>query len=402
MTGKSKKNLANKKSLVTLVFLLLFSISAYSETPRLSDKAEISLMTCSPGTEIYAVFGHTAIRVLDRENNIDYTYNYGVFSMGWDNFYWKFSLGETYYMLQKEPTARFVRVYNYYNRGIKAAVLNLSMTEKQRLFDALENEALPENRTYLYNYFFNNCSTKAKDVIFSVERSAIEYKGDIPQKSFRDYINEYTANNPMYQYILSLPLGAETDRTTSREESMFLPDCLDKELQNACYSSDKLPIFVDTYTILPSPKVEEISFFSAFNLVFIGICLLIVLVSIFSKRLLLFVDYTLLLIFTIGGLILAFLALFSLHPCVKTNLNILWLNPLCIVLIIQLIRSKKAILTRRLFKIYAVLIVLFLILTAFGMQYVHYLTVILLISYLIRIFFVLRKSDYSAAERNKL
>ncbi|MFV0345759.1 MAG: DUF4105 domain-containing protein [Bacteroidales bacterium] len=358
----------------------------------MSNDAEISLMTCSPGTEIYAVFGHTAIRVLDRKNNIDYTYNYGVFSMGWDNFYWKFALGETYYMLQKEPTARFVRVYNYYNRGIKAAVLNLSHIEKQKLFDALENEALPENRSYLYNYFFNNCSTKAKDAIFSVERSAIEYKEDIPKKSFREYINEYTENSPMYQYILSLPLGVETDRTASREESMFLPDCLDKELQNAYYSSDKSPIFSNTYTILPTPETEEVSFFSAFNLVFIGICLLIVLVSVFSKRALLFVDYTLLLIFTLGGLLLAFLALFSLHPCVKINLNILWLNPLCIVLFVQLIRSKKAKLTRHLFKIYAAFIVLFILLTTIGIQYVHYLTIILLISYLIRIAFVLKKT----------
>ncbi|MFV0507323.1 MAG: DUF4105 domain-containing protein [Bacteroidales bacterium] len=383
--------LLKNRPLLTLVLLLIY-INAFSTTPKLSTDAEISLMTCSPGNEIYTVFGHTAIRVKDQKNNIDNTYNYGVFSMGWDNFYWKFALGKTYYMLQKEPTAGFVRVYNYYNRGINAATLNLNPDEKQKLFEDLENEALPENRTYLYNYFFNNCSTKAKDAILSVKHSAVQYDAPLPNKSFRDYINEHTKNTPLYQFILSLPLGMETDRIASREESMFLPAYLEKELNNAHYSSDKSPIFTNTYTILPSPTpTKKSSNFSVFNLIFIGLCLSIPIVSLLSKRSLLFIDYTLLTIFTLGGLVLAFLALFSLHPCVQTNLNLLWLNPLCIILIIQLIRNKKAKLTRRLFRIYALLIIIFTLLSTIGLQYAHYLTMILLCCYLIRIACMMQK-----------
>ena len=137
------------KSAVILVATLAYVVS-FSQEIILSDQAEISVITCGPGQEqVFTAFGHSAFRVFDPVNGIDAAFNYGVFDFDQPNFYLNFARGHNYYRLAVQDYKRFEYAYQYYNRYIVAQVLNLNINQKQRLFNYLQWNALPENQYYL-------------------------------------------------------------------------------------------------------------------------------------------------------------------------------------------------------------------------------------------------------------
>ncbi len=147
-----------------LLALLLISLSAKTQT-LLSSKAEISLITCGPYQgELYSAFGHSAIRILDPEFNIDYAFNYGVFDFDQPNFYLNFARGRNDYLLAVYNFSDFKGPYLRDNRYIHEQILQLTQDQKQKIFDFLIWNAQSENRTYRYDYFYNNCSSKVRDV----------------------------------------------------------------------------------------------------------------------------------------------------------------------------------------------------------------------------------------------
>ncbi len=153
-----------KKILSLLLFVTYMSNAQLSEhSIKLSDQAEISVVTCGPfHGEVYSAFGHSAFRVSDPTQGIDAIYNYGVFDYDQPNFYLNFALGKNKYMLGVQDYKRFRDVYIYYNRFIHEQSLDLNNFQKQKLFSYLEWNARPENQYYYYDYFYNNCATKIK------------------------------------------------------------------------------------------------------------------------------------------------------------------------------------------------------------------------------------------------
>ncbi|HEY9048371.1 MAG TPA: DUF4105 domain-containing protein, partial [Ohtaekwangia sp.] len=141
-----------------LLFLFLCITSfSYAQAIQLSEQATISVITFGPWQgELYSAFGHSAFRVYDPEQNIDEAYNYGVFNFNQPNFYLNFARGYMYYQLGVFDYPRFRDVYIYYNRYIHEQVLNLTPAQKQKIYDFLQWNALPENEQYRYDYFFDN------------------------------------------------------------------------------------------------------------------------------------------------------------------------------------------------------------------------------------------------------
>ena len=148
-----------------ILFISFLSFTSQSQSIPLSEQAEVSLITCGPGTELYAAFGHTAFRVRDPKVGFDRVYNYGTFDFNDPNFYTNFTKGDLRYFLSAYDFGRFLRTYHKEKRWVTGQVLNLQQTDVQKIFDYLENNAKRENREYFYDYFFNNCSTKPYDVI---------------------------------------------------------------------------------------------------------------------------------------------------------------------------------------------------------------------------------------------
>ncbi|WKK67373.1 DUF4105 domain-containing protein [Lutimonas zeaxanthinifaciens] len=210
-----------------LLLFVLISASCFSQRIELSSKAEISVITCGPGTnELYASFGHSAFRVLDLENKIDRVYNYGTFDFDTPNFYLKFSRGKLLYQLRAYNFGNFLRSYHRENRWVKGQVLDLSREQVQQVFNFVEENTLPENRSYKYDFFYDNCSTKLYDVLEDVLGDKLVFKANFDKEdlSHRDLIELYMGHQPWADFGIDLALGADIDRKASSKDYMFLPD----------------------------------------------------------------------------------------------------------------------------------------------------------------------------------
>ena len=147
-----------------LVFVFL-TLQIQAQDFKLSEYAAISILTCEPGTDLYASFGHSAIRVQDPMMQLDIIYNYGIFDFYAPNFYTNFIKGKLTYTLGRQYFSDFLFEYEMENRSVKEQVLRLDKNSRDRLFNFLEKNYRPENRDYAYDFFFNNCATKIRDLI---------------------------------------------------------------------------------------------------------------------------------------------------------------------------------------------------------------------------------------------
>ena len=158
-----------------MAILLLFP--GYLPAQEERDSVVVSLITCWPGSEVYELCGHEALRVRGWQNGVpvDTVWNYGVFDFNEPNFVYRFVKGETDYMLAGYPFAWFLPEYEATHRRVVEQDLNLTGEEAERLVAMLQKEGRPENRTYRYNYVRDNCSTRILDRIDSVAGKPVIY-----------------------------------------------------------------------------------------------------------------------------------------------------------------------------------------------------------------------------------
>ena len=150
-------------TLLIFLFTLLGFHQLYAE--RLSNDARVSVLTCGTGNEVYALFGHTAIRITDEATNLDVVYNYGAFDFATPNFVGKFAKGNLQYFATAESFGDFLLQYRYEQRGIVEQQLNLTTAQKQTLFDELNRVLTSEEGTYTYKFIDKNCTNMAVDII---------------------------------------------------------------------------------------------------------------------------------------------------------------------------------------------------------------------------------------------
>ena len=244
--------------LTWLAVLLLSAMNLGAQTLPLSPRAEISVITCGRGAdELYSAFGHSAIRVYDPVNRIDYAYNYGVFDFDQPNFYLNYTKGLLLFKLGVYAYPDFVNSYVYYNRWVTEQVLNLSPGQKQRIFDYLEWNALPENETYRYDYFYNNCANKVRDVFALTLGDSLHFDDSYITTSYtiRQLTDLYLTDQPWGDLGIDICLGLPMDKKASPYEYMFLPDYVLSSFDHATVSRGgkeeplvkaKIPVFLNT------------------------------------------------------------------------------------------------------------------------------------------------------------
>ena len=328
-----------KVFLVIAIFLCVMNVKA--QQVSISDSAVVSLLTCSPGEEVYSKFGHTAIRIADRNNNIDVIFNYGIFSFETSNFYYKFIKGETDYQLGIYDTRNFLPEYAQRNSMVVEQVLNLSPAEKRDLFNLLMQNYLPENRTYRYNFIFDNCATRPRDKILASLHGYVKFQENYESKTFRQLVGSYVGNDTWLKFGIDLVFGIRADRIASESESMFLPEVLMGEFQTAQITAREggtKKLISERRILVQKTDTKEESNFWLFKPMAFSILLLIIGSAITfwdTKRRYYYKPFDAFLFGLTGvaGLIIAYLMFFSLHPLVKSNLNILWLNPLSLIIV---------------------------------------------------------------------
>lgn len=337
------KKVSMKKNIL-LIFIVLSILKTFSQEFSISDSAVISLITCSPGEEVYSKFGHTAIRIKDTQKGIDLVFNYGIFSFQTEDFYYKFIKGETDYQLGVYETSFFLPEYAARNSMVWEQILNLTYAEKKNLVKLLLYNYRPENRIYRYNFVFDNCATRPRDKILEALQGFARFQNLSDSKSFRQWIGIYTGTDTWLKFGIDLVFGLDADRSATRSESMFLPEVLMYEFQVGQIADPKTgnrKLVADKITLVNKRnEVEKTTFwlFKPFSvslvLLFAGV--LLTFWDISRKRIFKPFDTGLLILTGLGGVIIAFLMFFSVHPLVKQNLNILWMNPLNLILAVIL------------------------------------------------------------------
>ena len=354
---------ALKGVLLTLILVSSAPVAAQEDIPPM-DSVEFSLLTCQPHDEVYSLYGHTAIRYHElRPGGLDWAFNYGVFDFKKPHFVARFVFGLTDYELGAYPYKYFVKEYRRFGSMVTEQVLNLTDEEKMALHDALAINLRPENKIYRYNYFYNNCTTKARDIIESCINGKVEYAGRKDYTpSYRDMVHSMTRNNPWSRFGNDLLLGIKADWKTDLRQQEFLPDNLLYDFDHAqIYSNGSYrPLIKERRIAVPAGVQIIESGFPLSPLACAAILLAVGIVIFFvewrKKRV--FVLWDVLLMMTTGtiGIVLT-LMLFSQHPTVSLNLQIILCNPLPWLFLWPVIRGRET----RYWKITAILAVLFLI-----------------------------------------
>lgn len=347
-----------KKGLLYIVLTFILSVvnaTAGAQSMCNPDSIQISLLTCSPGKEVWAQYGHTAIRYYDKESGEDLAINYGIFSLDQTYFIPRFVLGMTDYRMGVQPMDMFLAQYSYEGRGVVEQVLNLSAEDKEVIYKALQENMKPENVVYRYNYFFDNCTTRARDMLVNHLHGKVVYPPAEEDATFRSMIHKWNNKYEWSQFGEDLLLGVNADRKTTKSEQQFLPENLRSDFDKARYNGKPLVketnILLDAETEVAEP-VFPLSPLSI-ALIFAVISLVMMLFSYRRQQVYWAWDLALMLTSGLMGIIF-FVMIFSQHPCVSLNFILLFFNPLPLFFLYSTIKKKKVIW----WKIWGVLIIL--------------------------------------------
>lgn len=347
-----------KKGLLYIVLTFILSVvnaTVGAQSMTNPDRIQISLLTCSPGKEVWAQYGHTAIRYYDKESGEDLAINYGIFSLDQTYFIPRFVLGMTDYRMGVQPMDMFLAQYSYEGRGVIEQVLNLSAEDKEVIYKALQENMKPENVVYRYNYFFDNCTTRARDMLVNHLHGKVVYPPAEEDATFRSMIHKWNNKYEWSQFGEDLLLGVNADRKTTKSEQQFLPENLRSDFDKARYNGK--PLVKETNILLDAEtEVAEPTFpLSPLSVALIFAVISLVMMLFSYRRQQVYWAWDLALMLTSGLMgIIFFVMIFSQHPCVSLNFILLFFNPLPLFFLYSTIKKKKVIW----WKIWGVLIIL--------------------------------------------
>ncbi len=300
--------------------------TAVTELPAPA-KYKISLITCGPGEELYATFGHTAIRIQNLQNGLDEVYNYGMFNFRDSLFYVKFTLGKLDYYIAKEPYNYFIQSYIRDERKVQEQQIQLSDTAIIAIRKYLENNLLPQNRAYKYDFVHDNCATRIRDVFQNSLGTDFYFFNVIGTKkvSYRSIINEYLAQNKWPRLGINILLGSKIDSLMTNEGAMFLPDVLHNAMAQAKFQTKPMVqqeiILNEGASIAPEPNWPLYT-----SLIFLVITFLIFNIKALKPLKNLWARLHLL-VFGLIGILILFMWLVTDHQSCDSNYNILWAVP---------------------------------------------------------------------------
>lgn len=320
---------------ISLCFMLFcLESKAFDVNSQTYNDTTIYLLTCSPGAEVYSAFGHSAIlSSIGTKNDV---YNYGTFNFNTDNFILKFARGKLPYALSVQDLGYFQLEYLYEKRQVLAQELALNSVEKKKLLNLLSENAKEQNRYYKYDFFYDNCATRLKDILDQSTEGKIDWnlKPNSTNYNFRELIDSYAGHLEWIELGIDLALGLPCDKIMEPGENCFLPDSLKQAFSQAVLHDS--PLVKSEQEILPKEELKETkSWFQKPGLVLSVVAIIFSVIlyrtrSSFTGRVLV---KTLLGLNGVLGLLIFSLWFFTDHTATAFNLNLLWANPLNLVFI---------------------------------------------------------------------
>lgn len=321
------------KYLQTLIlFFILSFCSIKTHAQADSCHLRISVLTCAPGQELYSLFGHTGLRIIDSAHHTDIVYNWGTFDFDEPNFYLKFMRGQLLYFVSAWTFPEFMYEYQTEGRNVYEQTLNLSCTDKQKIVDAVMLNMQGDNRFYKYDFLLDNCTSRVRDIILkplpgTKFTKPVVDSGTTAREMLHFYLDR--GGQPWSKLGIDILLGSKLDEPVSNMQAMFLPEFYMKAMDDAV--NNNLPVCEKSKTIFtatpsadPSGKYTPLIFISC-------ICLMIYLLSLSkssaAKRIMGYIDVLLLCISGLLGILLLFMWFGTDHTVCKSNYNIAWALP---------------------------------------------------------------------------
>lgn len=315
-----------------LVILILFLLPGKTCQAQFSDSTQISLITCRPGDEIYNTFGHTAIRVTDPATKLDVLFNYGMFSFDDPNFTMKFLRGKLMYWLGTERYRGFINNYSEQKRSLIEQKLNLSLDQKLAILSDLQVNMKDENRYYLYDFFFDNCSTRPRDVLERHCNLVYESVGTV--SSYRELLDLYLMGKPWTDFGIDLIIGSIADKKAEVRDQMFLPEQLMIHMASAKINGETELVAEEKLLTDYESHISRRNQHSFFTPLILFALLLLLELVLFLKfrgstsKFILNYDKIWFLLAGLSSVVLLFMWLGTDHIATKVNMNVLWLSPL--------------------------------------------------------------------------
>ena len=313
-------------------FLFFFTllICSSSVKAQLSNNARISLLTCDPGDDLYSIFGHSAIRITDPVNRIDEVYNYGTFDYRDPDFYPKFLKGKLRYWLNIEGSLNFIRTYDSLRRSVKEELILLDSVQRNTLYLALRENSLPENRLYLYDFLFDNCSTRIAVLLEDIFGPYSFPEGD--GLTFRDQLHQYLIGRDWTSFGIDLIIGSSADRLALVREQMFLPDYLSSHLSGSVNSKGQ-PTLGSPNILVNHSRLATSSFWITPVVLFTSLLILELLFLRYntSSKWLRYWDYLWVSLICISSIILLFMWFGTDHRACGGNYNLIAFTPVILV-----------------------------------------------------------------------
>ena len=319
----------------------------------------ISLITCGQGDDLYSSWGHCAVRIVDSSSGRDLVFNYGTFDFSQPDFYWQFTRGKLLYFLSVDTYADFIGEYREENRSVTEQVLNLSCVQKQAIWDYLSTNYLPENRYYKYDFLFDNCSTRVRDIFARTLGDGWKVPNLLQGKhlSYREAFSRDLKGSPWISLGINLLLGKGTDAEMSSWQAMYLPAYLEEGVAHS--SLGPKPMVRRTQMLYTStrPPLTDAPWYEQPLSLFVLIALLVLWLSLrpagsLSRRLMPWIDRCLFFLSGLLGSFMLFMWLGTDHTMCAWNLNLLWALPTHLVF--SFFTQKRSLGVRR----YAALVLL--------------------------------------------
>ncbi|HQZ25686.1 MAG TPA: DUF4105 domain-containing protein [Flavobacterium sp.] len=365
------------------IFLFLFligTLSSFGQNIILSENARASVITCDTGNESYSLFGHTAIRITDSENNLDVVYNYGAFDFRTPNFVAKFAKGDLQYFAVANTFSDFMGQYTYEQRSVFEQELILPLAYKQKLFDNLTAVLASSESYYTYKFIDKNCTSMVVDILNKTLESKVITKDFDTDKTYRSILFPYFDNFFYEKLGTSIIFGTKVDDYSNH---IFLPFELHKGLQQTQFNNQLL--CKESKTLLEFKKQVPNSWWNNIYtyLTFLGIILVL------DKK---YIDVFYILVMGLLGVFFATVGFYSYHQELANNYNVLLFNPTLLVLLyFMVVKNKKWIINLAVFNM--VLIGVYLI---FMLNKAHLLIVLPLI---LTSLFILAKITFKNSKR---
>lgn len=356
-----------KQFLIVFLFIISFSNRASSQ----SDGCDltISLLTCTPGAELYSSFGHSAFRVQNTATGEDLIFNYGTFDFNDPDFYAKFVRGKLLYFVSLEQYNYFMFQYSYEGRGVTEQILNLDCEMKQELFSALKENIKEEKKYYHYDFLYDNCSTRLWDMLKNHTDADLKLGNILPEKDirFRNLLHEYLDKGGMFWSKLGIDilLGLPVDKKVKNEQALFLPDYLMEAIDST--NINGTPLVASKSRLLPMLYQPEINKFTSPLVVFTIFWLIIAFLSLnrrISRSVLMkIIDFVYYFLTGATGILLIFMWFGTDHAVCAYNFNLLWALPINIIVAFFVFNQNKYIKIFRLLWIwYLILLIIWIFL----------------------------------------